>query len=401
MGILIRKDNGLTHFTPIAKLSMVSLVVSLSSAFVGTVWAVYLDSFVHSASLVGFISAFLAVVSFVSYFLFIPLVERSDKGKLFAFSLLFLGLFYFLFIFVKNVYFLIFLATISVVIMTLRITSLGLLVKDLSGKRNLSRNEGLRYSFTNMAFVIGPLIVAFALSRFGLGSIFILAGAFSILGFLLFRKSQIKDTRGKKRSDKSMVKNFLAFFMNKDRARAYILGAGVNLWWALIYVFVPLSIIRSGLNQAWVGYFLFMVAVPLILFEYQFAMMAGKSGFGRIFKIGYLIVSVIVIIAFFFSNIFVIMGLLVLASVGMAMLEPTTEAYFFDILKGKEEYRYYGPYNTAITTGDFFGKVLASTLLIFAPFNFVFLLFGGIMFLMFLVSFGVKDIVEDKVRVKK
>jgi len=44
------------------------------------------------------------------------------------------------------------------------------------------------------------------------------------------------------------------------------------------------------------------------------------------------------------------MALLVLASIGIPMLEPTSEAYFFDILKGDEEYRFYAPYNATSPT---------------------------------------------------
>ena len=54
----------------------------------------------------------------------------------------------------------------------------------------------------------------------------------------------------------------------------------------------------------------------------------------------------------------------------------------------------YGPYNTAIDTGSFIGKIFPSLMLIFLPFKFVFLLFGVFMFLLFLISFKTKNVVE-------
>jgi len=78
----------------------------------------------------------------------------------------------------------------------------------------------------------------------------------------------------------------------------------------------------------------------------------------------------------------------------MAMLEPTTEAYFFDTIKRKDEDRFYGPYNTSIETGLILGKILPAVLLLFLPFKYIFLLFAGIMFLLFLLSFKAKNIVE-------
>jgi len=90
------------------------------------------------------------------------------------------------------------------------------------------------------------------------------------------------------------------------------------------------------------------------------------------------------------------MGLLILSSIGLAMLESTTEAYFFDVLKGRGIYRYYGPYNTTIDLNHFVGRLLSATLLLFLPFKFVFLFFSFFMFLFFLISFRIKDVVECK-----
>ncbi len=162
-------------------------------------------------------------------------------------------------------------------------------------------------------------------------------------------------------------------------------------------MFVPLRMIHSGLNEAWISGFLFFAAVPLILSEYYFSKRAGKHGFKKIFKRGYLLTSLVAFACFLFaSNIYLVMGLVVLASVGMAMLEPTTEAYFFDILKGNEEYRFYAPYNTAVDFGGFTGRFLASIVLLVLPFEFIFVVFGVLMFSLFLLSFKTKNVIEKR-----
>ena len=394
MGILVKKQIRGYHFTNIGKLSIVGLVVSLSAAYLGTVWAVYLDSFLNSIVLVGFLSSALTVISFLSFFFFIPLIEKSDKGKIFSYSLLLFIISYILFAINRNFYLFLALAVFITILYTLRVTSFGIIVRDKSENRKVSRNQGVIYTSMNIAWVIGPLVAGFVASSFGIKWVFILCALFIFFGLVIFRVSGVKDLKGKKKADKNIFRNFVDFFKNRERVLAYTLGGGVNLWWALIYLFIPLMIIRSGLGELWVGYFLFGVAVPLILFEYVFSKWAGKHGFKGVFKVGYLLVSIMALACFFVSNIYFTLSLLVLASIGIAMLEPTTEAYFFDILKEKEKYRFYGPYNTAIETGGFIGRIFASLLLIFLPFNFLFLLFGGFMFLLFLISFKVKKIVE-------
>jgi MFS family permease len=219
------------------------------------------------------------------------------------------------------------------------------------------------------------------------------------LSFIIFKFSGIKDNNIKKKIDSDFIKNFFDFFKDKDRKKAYILGGGVNFWLILIYLYMPIFILNSGLNDLWIGYFLFATALPALFLEYYLAKLAGKTGFKKIFKLGYLILSFAALICFFVGNIYFIMLILVLASIGLSMIEPTTEAYFFHTVKTKEqENKYYGPYNTTIDISQFIVKILGGVLLWFLPFKFLFLFFGLFMFGYFLICFKIKEIREDKMR---
>ena len=380
----------------IGKLSGVDLFISLAAAMVNTIWAVYLYSFLQSNVAVGFFSALLTVVGFFSYFLFIPLMEKADKGKIYFYAGIMYFISYLLFAINRNVYVLLGLAIITTVLISIKVTCFGIIVRDSSEKNNLSKNEGIVYTFFNLAYVIGPLLAGYLTTYFDTSIIFYVAAGFIIIGLVLFKSAKIEDKGGKKKIDKSMIKNFFDFFRSKDRIVAYLLGAGVSVWWMLIYLFVPLWMLESGFQEFHIGYFMFAVAIPLILFEYLFSRMTNKKGFKKMFLMGHIILAVIAVVCFFMTNDLAILGLLVLASCGIAMTEPTTEAYFLDILRGKEQYRFYGPYNTALDVGSFIGKIAGSVTLIFLPFKFIFLVIGGIMFLLFLLSFRVRKIIEAK-----
>ncbi len=396
MGMLIRKQRGYFRFTRIGKLSLVGLIISFAAAFISTIWAVYMDSFINDIVLVGLFSSLLTLISFFSYFFIIPYIEKADKGKIFSLSLILFIISYILFAINNNFYLFLILAVAITIILTLRMTSFGILVRDNSRNRDVSVNEGIIYTFMNIAYVLGPLIAGFILSGLGISWVFILSALFLIFGLIIFQTSKIQDTEGKKKIDKKIAKNFIDFFKSKERTIAYLIGAGVNVWWTLTYLFIPLMIVRSNLGEIWIGYFLFATAIPLMLFEYVFSKWASKNGFKKMFKTGYLIVAVLSFACFFFSNIYVILGLLVLASIGIAMIEPTSEAYFFDILKGKEKYRFYAPYNTSANNGGLVGRILGSILLIFLPFKFIFLLFAILMFVLFLISRKTKAVNESK-----
>ena len=106
--IMGQKQRGI--LTNITKLSLIGFIVSLALAYVSTIWAIYMDSFVNSIVLVGFISAFLTLISFFSYFFFIPIMEKKDKSKIYYWSLLALSLGYILFASNTKFYFLILIA---------------------------------------------------------------------------------------------------------------------------------------------------------------------------------------------------------------------------------------------------------------------------------------------------
>jgi MFS family permease len=150
---------------------------------------------------------------------------------------------------------------------------------------------------------------------------------------------------------------------------------------------------------------MFAIAVPLILFEYIFSKLAGKVGFKKMFRTGFFILFIAALSCFLISDmsvilgiktIYVILGILVIASVGAAMCEPTAEAYFFDLLKGKEELHFYGPYNTNLETSRLIAYALPSLILIFLPFKFVFLFFAVLMIVYFFISFKIKEVIEKR-----
>jgi len=395
VGVLIRKQKGVFIFTGIAKLAITGFILSLASSYIDTIWSVYVDSFVNSVIVVSLISSFLTVLSFLSYFLIIPVIERTNKIRIFMFSLIGYAFLYILFALNKNFYMFLFLAVILTFIVTIRITSFGIIIKDTSRKNRLARNEGLMYTFSNLAWLLGPLVAGFLAEIYNINLVFVLSAVFVLIALVFFNFSRMRDGHVKIKTDDNLLKNFFDFFKDKKRVLAYLLGGGVNFWWILIYLFMPLYMTRSGLDIEWVGIFLFAIAVPLIIFTYKFASLAGKVGFRRIFKIGFFIPAVLALVCFFVSNIFIIMGLLVLASIGLAMLESTTEAYFFDTLNGHQDLRFYGPYNTTIDVNQFVSKILPAIFLVFLPLKFIFLFFSLFMFVFFFLSFKTKRIVES------
>ena len=90
--------------TQVNKLSVVSLIFSLSIALVTTIWAIYLESYLHNASYVGFLTTLFTLVAMISSIIMVPIIEKNNKVKIFTISVLLYGLSYLLFSFIENIY---------------------------------------------------------------------------------------------------------------------------------------------------------------------------------------------------------------------------------------------------------------------------------------------------------
>jgi MFS family permease len=395
MGFLFRRQKGVYTFTGIARLSIISFLIALSYAFTDTIWAVYLSSIFSSLSIISFVSAFLTIIAFLSLFVFIPLIEKNNKSRLFMLSLFFIGISYILFL-LENIFVFFIAAILFTIFSGLRINSFGIIIRDKSAKNQLSRNEGLIYTFFNVAWLIGPLLAGFVFQAFGIPVVFIISAIFVFLGLFLFKISKINDGNIVKKS-RPILKDFREFFKSRNRTLIYIIGGGVNFWFILIYLYMPLYILQQGLQEIWIGYFLFAISIPTVLLELFFGKLAGKIGFKRIFIAGYTILALASLACFIIGSIYSVMGVLVIASIGIAMLEPTTEAYFFHTLKKKkDESRFYSFYNTTIDVNHFIGKFLAGIFLLFLPLRFIFLFFSFFMIIYFFLSFRLREIIEHK-----
>jgi len=380
----------------IKKLGAVIFFSTIAFALASTVWALYIRSFLPNDAIVGLVSSFFILISIISYFLIIPLVESSDKYRLLIGSSIMIVVGYFLYSITHSFILFLILASIMAFLGAIRASALGLLVRSNSKKKALSKNEGFIYTLANVSSLIGPLLVSFLLFEAGLKNVFLVASLFLLFSVLLLKFSKINPGEKRKSLHKKVLINFLGFFKDKHRVKAYFLRVGVTFWWSLVYIYIPLLMIKT-LKIFWVGIFLAVVTIPLIFLEYPFGKLASKRGYRKLFFMGFLIPAIFSLLCFlFYQNIYFILASITLASIGLAMLEANTEAYFFDITKGKEEQRYYPPYNTSIDAGHMIGRLAGFLVLFLFPFKYIFLVYFGVNIFLAILSLSIKEVIEQK-----
>src|SRR3989344_7602916 len=90
-------------FRGVSKLGLINLISSIGFALVGTIWAIYLESFLKKPAYVGLLSSTFTIVAILSYFFIIPLIEKKSKSNLYFFTLIIFSISYILFYLLPNI----------------------------------------------------------------------------------------------------------------------------------------------------------------------------------------------------------------------------------------------------------------------------------------------------------
>lgn len=386
----LRKKN---VFSRIGVLSLISLIIAIGVSLIDTIWAVYLYGFLGSVVKVGIISALFTLVSLVSFIFLIPFIEKHDKSMLYAWALFFSAICYLIFGFTHSLWVIVLLGVLLSFLMVIRVDSFGLILRDCSQLDELAKNEGILYTTVNLGWLVGPLLAAFIADRYGISLVFMLTAFFLFLALLTFKFFRVSGKcRVKKQLDGNFYKNIKDHFKNKDLLKTYIIAGSMGTWWSFIYIYVPLYIIENGLGVKWVSFFLFAVVIPLLVLEYPFAKIAETLHYKPLFIIGNILLALVSISVFFVSNIYAQLFLLICGGIGIAMIEATTEAYFFLIAPKKRLEKYYSVHNTYVDVFPVIAKLLVAGVLSFFAFKYSFLAMALFFVFFTIVAFQLREV---------
>jgi MFS family permease len=389
------------HFSKISKLSFIVLLITLSLSLIDTIWAIYLYQFVPNDSFVGLTSALFTIISLMGFVFLIPFIERFDKVKLFELTLFLTSICYIIFAISSNFWMILLLGLILALIAVIRIDCFGIIVNDASKREELAKNEGIIYTIANFGWLVGPLIAAPLSEKFNISLIFILSAFFILFAFVSYKFLHIGvRKRISKKTDGNFWKNLQTFFKDKDLLKNYIISGNGSIWWSFTFIYIPLYMFEKGFSISHIGYFLFIIILPLILFEYWFTNLADKIKYQKIFILGNILPAVVLVLCFFISNVYLQLILVALGSIGIAMTESSSEAYFFLVAPKKHLEKYYSVYNTALDVFAFIGKVFIAIILLIFAFKFAFLFLALIFLIFALVASRIKEISGAKLKNK-
>ncbi len=334
--------------------SWLSLITAIGNGIFFTIFPIILLDKLKNESLVGYYYSAIAVVILFACVYSTVLFQKYSRVLIAKTALIGTASVLFLMTLLEQVWSLAGFDIIrNISIITLGV-ALSIFIDDFTERKNLAKAEGKFYMFNNIGLLIGPVIGGYSAKYFGDSSIFILAGFFYLIALFVFLYQHLyqknpRITHGKHEEDiHELFQNIKTFFQNKEFRKVFILAFGLNYWWAVSLIYIPLEIKNLGFGDNIVGWIVAAMAIPLILFERNTGRVADKRGIRFPATLGF---SLLVLFVLSFPLLYFkpILALIAFAIVnfGAAWVEPLQETYFFKVAKKEEREKLYGIYNAA------------------------------------------------------
>jgi len=310
-------------------------------------------------------------------------------------STLLMGFCLFLLYFFSQIVIFAILIGLVVISMTLHSNTTAIILRHSSTLENIGKIQGYYYTFKNIGWVVGPLISSFILYKYGLLNNFLAIGFFIFAGWLLFLYYQIKayeENKSQTITLKSIRQNIVDYFRNKELFKLYFLRGALSLYWSVFYIFTPLYIIYNSLSISFVGLFLGIATIPIVVAEYLIAKKIDVVLKRELFITGSFLISLFLLLAFIFSsNIYVSLAFILLSIVGAGFLEPTCETYFFNNVNQFIADKYYGVYRTSDTVFSLSTRLFFGFILLFLKIKFIYLFTALFFILIFFIARNIKN----------
>lgn len=351
--------------------------ISVALGIYDGIISLYLESILKNPSLVGFVSALIIMIMFFTYLFLTQMYSKYPVTYVWLVSTLLMGFSLFLLYFLQNVVFFAILIGLAIISLTLHLNTSAIILRHSTTLENLGKIQGYYYSVRNIGWVVGPLISSFVLYKYGLLNNFLMIGLFIFIGWLLFLYYQIKAYEENKPTTinlRTIRQNIVEYFRNKELFKLYFLRGGLSFYWSVIYIFTPLYIILNNLSPSFIGIYLGILAVPLIIAEYLIAKRIDITLKRKLFLTGTIIIFSSLLLAFLFNNVYLTLLFVLISVIGAAYLEPTCETYFFNNVNQFVADRYYGVYRTSDSLFSLTSRLLFGFVLLFLNINFVYLI---------------------------
>ncbi len=341
----------------------------------------FIKSILGTDSYVSLFYSAMAIVMFLGALISTILFKKIERSIITRVSLLVLAGAFLFFIITTRLTELAILCSLQLCFILFLIMSLSLFVRDFAKNSNLGEEEGMFFKFHNLGYLLGPLAGGFLATYLSYEAVFITTAIAFIIGLIYFYHLHIIKKHpairsGKATHDLNLFKNIKQYIKDPNRVKIYMITLALMSWVGFKRIYIPLYVVFSGYIESMTGIILALSIIPLIFLEVRVGEYADKKGIRKPISIGFLIMALSLLFVYFNPNIFINFIILILANIGNSFVEPLQEYFLFKNMSEKEEDNLYGVYMTADPLAYFLTPLIGAVILLFFPFNYLFLVFG-------------------------
>ncbi|MFA5820500.1 MAG: MFS transporter [Candidatus Gracilibacteria bacterium] len=366
--------------------SYLVLILSLGVSLIVPLLPIYVKEMLNTDQAVSLFYSAIAVIMFIAALLSTIVFSKVKRTSITNIAFIVCAIAVFIFIFTNRIGEFGFFESLRVIFRLFLFMALALFIRDFTRQSELGKEEGFFYRYTNIGFLIGPLVGGFLAAWFGYEIVFILSSAIFLIGFLYFYHLNVIQPhpaiiKSQKEISPNLTRNLKVFFSDKDRTKAFFISFLMILFGAFKWLFVPLYVVSSGYMESMSGLILALGILPLIFLEVRVGQYADKHGIRLPVWAGFGIFGLTMMIIFFSPFILLNFLLLAVMNLGEAFLEPVADYYLLEHTPKKEENNLFGIYIAAGPLASIVAPTFSALILFFLPFKFLFLIFGGIFIL--------------------
>lgn len=277
------------------------------------------------------------------------------------------------------------------ILTTLLAFNLDVFLENSSEDESTGYIRGSYLTLVNIAWLISPLVTGFVLTNGDYWKIFTISAVVSLLVVFLLSQNfrKFKDPVYEKTKFWETLK---IIGRRKNVFRIFFSQLFLRFFYSWMVIYMPIYLHEHiGFDWSVIGIIFTVMLLPFVLMELPLGKLAdNKIGEKEILNIGFIITAIATGTITFITSTNPIVWALILfmTRVGASMIEISSESYFFKKIKS-DDTNILSVFRMSRPIAYTFGPLLASLLLFFVEFKFLFIILGFIVLIGGL-SFGLR-----------
>jgi len=301
-----------------------ALIIYINSSFLGTFFSATVLSLIYTTG---------AILSIIVFSNISKLLQYVGAFRITVISIILEGIAVLGLALFQNPKLAVVLFLIHTITIPIIFFGLDLFLENISkDESETGRIRSTYLTFSNVMFVIAPIIVGFLLGAGNYPKIYLLSSIF-LLPLVILITKYFKDFPKQTISKIDLLSTIKRLFRNSDLKNVTIIQGALQLFYAWMVIYTPIYLHQHiGFEWSQIGLIFTIMLLPFILFEMPIGRLADlKMGEKEIMIIGLLIMGLASGSIFFITeaNFILWASVLFITRIGASFVEITTESYFF------------------------------------------------------------------------